>query len=78
MTQSTITVWSKPNCPQCDQAKHLLVSHDMIFEEKKIGTPGVTREQLLQLVPTARSVPQIFFGDTHIGGLAELKQRLMK
>jgi glutaredoxin len=27
-------------------------------------------------VPSARSVPQIFLGDEHIGGFTELKQRL--
>jgi glutaredoxin 3 len=45
------------------------------FEEKKIGD-GYTREELLEAVPTARSVPQIFLDNTLIGGFTELKEYL--
>jgi glutaredoxin len=69
------TIWSKYNCSFCDQAKKLLESHKIEFEERKIGD-GWTREDLLEQVPTARSVPQIFIDDKHIGGFTELKQRL--
>jgi len=68
-------VWSKPQCPYCDQAKALLTQKGIAFEERKIGS-GYTREQLLEAVPTARSVPQIFLDDELIGGFAELKQHL--
>jgi glutaredoxin len=66
-------VWSKPACPYCDQAKALLTQRGIAFEERRIGE-GYTREQLLEAVPTARTVPQIFLGDQHIGGFSELKQ----
>lgn len=69
------TVWSKYHCPYCDQAKALLKSKDISFEEKKIGD-GYTREELLEAVPTARTVPQIFIDDKLIGGFTELKQFL--
>jgi len=68
-------VWSKPQCPYCDQAKALLTQKGIAFEERKIGS-GYTREDLLEAVPTARSVPQIFLDDELIGGFAELKQHL--
>jgi glutaredoxin len=68
-------VWSKPQCSHCDQAKALLESKGIAFEERKIGS-GYTREQLLEAVPAARSVPQIFLDDELIGGFAELKQHL--
>jgi len=68
-------VWSKDNCSFCDQAKTLLELRGIEYEERKIGH-GWTREQLLEQVPSARSVPQIFLGDEHIGGFTELKQRL--
>jgi glutaredoxin 3 len=45
------------------------------FEEKKIGH-GFTREDLLEAVPTARTVPQIFLDDQLIGGFTELKKHL--
>jgi glutaredoxin len=68
-------IWSKDNCPFCEQAKHLLKIKGIEFEEKRIGH-GFTREQLLEAVPTARTVPQIFLDEQVIGGFAELKKHL--
>jgi glutaredoxin 3 len=69
------TVWSKNNCPYCDQAKALLKMKGIEFEEKKIGE-GYSKEDLLEAVPTARTVPQIFLGEELVGGFTELKQKL--
>ena len=69
------TVWSKDHCPFCDQAKNLLKMKGIEFEEKKIGY-GYTKEQLLEVVPTARTVPQIFLDDQLIGGFTELRTHL--
>jgi glutaredoxin 3 len=68
-------VWSKYQCPYCDQAKALLTQKGIEFEERKIGD-GWTKEDLLESVPTARSVPQIFLGEELVGGFTELKKRL--
>ena len=65
-------VWSKYHCPFCDQAKAMLKQREIPFEEKKIGD-GYTREELLEAVPTARTVPQIFIDEQLIGGFTELK-----
>ena len=70
-----VTIWSKYNCSFCDQAKALLKQKGIAFEEKKIGD-GYTKEDLLEAVPTARTVPQIFIGDELVGGFTELKARL--
>jgi glutaredoxin len=69
------TVWSKYQCPFCDQAKALLKQKGIEFEEKKIGD-GYTKEDLLEAVPTARTVPQIFLDGNLIGGFQELKKHL--
>ena len=69
-------IWSKYHCPYCDQAKALLKSKGIEFEEKKIGD-GYTKEDLLEAVPTARTVPQIFLDEELIGGFTELKSRLI-
>lgn len=66
-------VWSKYHCPFCDQAKALLKQKGIAFEERKIGD-GYTKEELLESVPTARTVPQIFIDDQLIGGFTELKK----
>lgn len=68
-------VWSKYHCPYCDQAKALLKQKGIPFEEKKIGD-GYTKEELLEAIPTARTVPQIFIDDELVGGFTELKARL--
>jgi len=68
-------VWSKHMCPYCDQAKALLTLKGIAFEERKIGS-GYTREDLLEAVPKARTVPQIFIDEQLIGGFTELKNHL--
>ena len=68
-------VWSKQLCTFCDQAKALLKQRGIEYEERKIGE-GYTREDLLQAVPTARTVPQIFLGEEYVGGFPELQQKL--
>jgi glutaredoxin len=68
-------VWSKYHCTFCDQAKALLNQKGIPFEERKIGD-GWTTEELLEAVPTARTVPQIFLNEEYVGGFMELKQRL--
>jgi glutaredoxin len=66
-------VWSKNQCPFCDQAKNLLKMKGIEFEERNVSTDW-TKEQLLESVPNARTVPQIFLDDQLIGGFNELKQ----
>ena len=69
------TVWSKYHCPYCDQAKALLTQKGIAFEERKIGD-GYTKEELLEAIPTARTVPQILIDEQLIGGFTELKKYL--
>jgi glutaredoxin 3 len=71
------TIWSKYHCPYCDQAKALLKNKGIPFEEKKIGD-GYSKEELLEAVPNARTVPQIFLDDKLIGGFQELNEHLKK
>lgn len=66
-------VWSKYHCPYCDQAKALLKSKNIEFEERKIGD-GYTKEELLEAVPTARTVPQIIIDGKLIGGFTDLQK----
>jgi glutaredoxin 3 len=70
-------IWSKYHCPYCDQAKALLTQKGIPFEEKKIGD-GYTKEELLEAVPNARTVPQIFLNETLIGGFTELRSHFDK
>jgi glutaredoxin 3 len=69
-------VWSKNACPFCDQAKKLLGSKGIEFEERNLSAEKWTKEQLLEAVPTARTLPQIFLDDNYIGGFTELRRHL--
>jgi glutaredoxin len=70
-------VWSKYHCTFCEQAKTLLKNKGYQIEERKIGD-GYSKEELLEAVPTARTVPQIFLDDAYIGGFDELRKHLNK
>jgi len=70
-------VWSKDQCPYCDQAKALLKSRNIEFEERNVSQDW-TREQLLEAVPTARTVPQIFLNGELVGGFTELRKKLIE
>jgi glutaredoxin 3 len=47
------------------------------FEERNVSKDW-TKEQLLEAVPTARTLPQIFLDDNYIGGFTELKKHFEK
>ena len=68
-------VWSKDSCPFCVQAKALLESKGIEFEERNVSQDW-TKEQLLEAVPTARTLPQIFLDDKSVGGFVELRKHL--
>jgi glutaredoxin 3 len=68
-------VWTKDACSYCVQAKALLEQQGIEYEEKRIGV-DYTREQLLEAVPSARTVPQIFLDGELVGGFTELKKKL--
>ena len=72
-----VIVWSKYHCPYCDQAKALLKDRRIPFEERKIGD-GYTKEELLEAVPNARTVPQIILKGELIGGYQQLKAHFNK
>lgn len=67
----TVVVYSKPNCPYCVRAKHLLQNYSIPFTEKVVGV-DVTREELLEAAPNARTVPQIIINGEVIGGYEQL------
>ena len=68
-------VWTKDACPYCVAAKNLLEQQGIDYEEKRIGV-DYTREQLLEAVPSARTVPQIFLDGELVGGFTQLQQKL--
>ncbi len=69
-------IWSRNTCVYCDQAKKLLTASGIEYEERNISTEW-TLDQLLEAVPDAKTVPQIFLDDKLIGGFTQLRKYLM-
>lgn len=76
LTNLKAEVWSQTNCPACTEAKRILESRSISYNECMIGVNGYTKKDLIEKVPAARSVPQIFLNGKYIGGLKELKEEL--
>lgn len=72
---TTAVIWSKTGCPHCEQAKLMFDIKGIQYEEKKLEV-NATREELLEAVPNAQSVPQIFLNGEFVGGVKELRERL--
>ena len=69
---TTIDIYTKAFCPFCTRAKALLTSKGAEFNEYDITIGGARRDEMIQRAPNARTVPQIFIGDTYVGGSDEL------
>ncbi|BAN51078.1 glutaredoxin 3 [Metapseudomonas resinovorans] len=66
-----IVVYSSAWCPFCVRAKHLLDSKGVRFEEIIVdGNPAIRAEMTRKAGRT--SVPQIWIGQTHVGGCDDL------
>jgi glutaredoxin 3 len=66
-----VEVLSKPLCPYCDKAKALLTRMNIPFTTRTLGE-DLTREELLEISPTARTMPQIIINSEVIGGYDQL------
>jgi glutaredoxin 3 len=66
-----VVVYSSDWCPYCIRAKQLLTQKGVAFTEIKVdGQPDVRAEMTRKARQT--SVPQIWIGDTHVGGCDDL------
>jgi glutaredoxin 3 len=68
----TVRVYTSQICPYCVRAKALLKKKGADFEEIDISTDATARQEMLARSGGARTVPQIFIGETHVGGCDEL------
>lgn len=66
-----IVVYSSAWCPYCIRAKQLLQHKGVAFEEISVDGQPEVRTQMTQKAGRT-SVPQIWIGDTHVGGCDDL------
>ena len=69
------TIYSKPSCGYCLQAKQLLEMEQLPFEYKNLGT-HYGLDELMTLSPDAKSFPQVFKDGVLIGGYSNLVEYL--
>jgi len=68
---SEITLYTSATCPYCVAAKNFLKSKGQSWTEVRIDLDPVQRE-LMMARARRTSVPQIFIGDTHVGGYDDM------
>jgi glutaredoxin 3 len=68
----SIRIYTTPICPYCARAKALLRKKGAQIEEVDVFMDEAARTDMEVKSGGARSVPQIFIGDFHVGGCEEL------
>ena len=68
-----VVIYTGPMCNYCSAAKHLLNKKKINYEEIDIGYDDKKREEMLKKSNGAKTIPQIFIDEKHIGGYVELK-----
>ena len=67
-----VVIYTRDWCGYCDAARRLLSSKNIDFEEINLTGKRAEREELAEMAGGQTTVPQIFIGDTHVGGCDEL------
>lgn len=67
-----VTIYTTPICPFCIRAKALLNDKDISFTEIDVSADAALRQAMTDRAGGSYTVPQIFIGDSHVGGCDEL------
>lgn len=67
-----VEIYTTPTCPFCVRAKGLLTSKNVDFTEIDVLADFKVKTQMIKRAQGARSVPQIFIDNEHIGGCDDL------
>ena len=66
-----VTLYGNETCPWCGAARMLLTQRGIAYTERSVSTdPDALQEMISR--SGSRTVPQIFVGETHVGGYDEL------
>lgn len=69
---AAVTVYTRPLCPYCVRAVSLLKKKGVAFEEIDAGFDAKKKQEMVERASGARTFPQIFIGDLHVGGCDEM------
>ena len=68
----TATIYTQPLCGFCTAALRLLRQKGLTVEEHDVGRDPALRAEMIQKANGARTTPQIWIGDAHVGGCDDL------
>jgi glutaredoxin 3 len=69
---AAIEIYTRPGCGYCSAAKSLLTRKKAAFTEFNVATDPTLRQQMYDRAGAGSTFPQIFIGETHVGGCDEL------
>ncbi|SHF05824.1 glutaredoxin 3 [Loktanella atrilutea] len=69
---TSVEIYTTPTCGFCHAAKRLLSSKGVTFSEISLAQQPERRAEMMQRSGGGRTVPQIFVGETHVGGCDDL------
>ncbi len=69
-----VTIYTTTTCPYCYSAKSLLAKKGAKFDEIDVGYDRNERQRMMIKANGRYTVPQIFIGETHVGGSDELHE----
>jgi glutaredoxin 3 len=69
---AAIEIYTRPGCGYCTAAKQLLTRKKAAFTELSVSSDPSLRDQMYERAGTGATFPQIFIGETHVGGCNEL------
>ena len=67
-----VVIYTSSLCGFCYKAKCLLKRKNILFDEINVDINNENRKEMIIKSNGRTSVPQIFFGDKHLGGCDEL------
>ena len=68
-----VVIYTGPMCNYCSAAKHLLNKKKVNYTEFDIGIDPSKMHEMQERTKGAKTIPQIFIGETYVGGYNELK-----
>lgn len=72
VVQNQVVIYTTLLCPYCHRAKALLRKKGVAFTEIDVGMDQKKRSEMMQRAAGRHTVPQIFVGETHVGGCDDL------
>ena len=67
-----VTIYTKSTCGYCMRAKSLLTRKNVKFEEISVDGDAKAQQAMAERAKGGWTVPQIFIGETHVGGCDDL------